>query len=368
MRKTFIVATTCLFVLVGFLAASGASAGECDGSGTNRTIVVDPTQQIRIGTMNYPETLPLLDKEVVLTFDDGPLHPYTGRILDILARECVHATFFIVGQMAKIHPELIRREYAEGHTIGTHTMNHPLRFRALTAERSQQEIDQGIAAVTDALGDPDKVAPFFRFPGFARTEAAEEYLASRHIMVWSADFPADDWKRIGVNGVVHRALSRIEAKGKGILLLHDIHERTVEALPIILKELKTRGYHFVHVVPASPNRDPPEMAVDTLAPSRPQPAVPETVAHDQKDAADADQAAASVLRGRASDSAPDRKVGTVKEQNLGRNQNNAPVTRTTRVDGETTTASRYVVLWVHWIYSALQNTFAELFTSVGRHT
>jgi peptidoglycan/xylan/chitin deacetylase (PgdA/CDA1 family) len=165
--------------------------------------------------MSYPETLPLLDKEVVLTFDDGPLHPYTDEVLNILAAECIHATFFIVGQMAKAHPELVRREYAEGHTIGTHTMNHPPRFRALSAERQRQEIDQGIAAAAAALESPDKVAPFFRFPGFERTDSTEDYLASQRIMVWAADFPADDWKRIGANGVVQRALKRIEAKGKG---------------------------------------------------------------------------------------------------------------------------------------------------------
>ena len=203
--------------------------------------------------MSYAETLPLLDKEVVLTFDDGPISPYTERVLDILASECVRATFFIVGRMAKVHPELIRRAAAEGHTIGTHTMNHPLRFKALDEQRARQEIDDGIEAVTAALGDPSKLAPFFRFPGFGRTEAAEEHLASRHLMVWGADFPADDWRRIGPGEVARRALSRLEAKGRGILLLHDIHERTVEALPIIFEQLKERGFRIVHVVPTSEN-------------------------------------------------------------------------------------------------------------------
>ena len=164
------------------------------------------------------------------------------------------ATFFIVGRMARLHPELVRRAYAEGHTIGTHTMNHPLRFRALVPPRAQQEIDEGIAAVTAALGDPRKVAPFFRFPGFARTQDAEDYLALRHLMVWGATSRPTTGAEFGANGVVTRALDRLEAKGKGILLLHDIHERTVEALPTILHELKRRGYHVVRVVPATPDR------------------------------------------------------------------------------------------------------------------
>jgi peptidoglycan/xylan/chitin deacetylase (PgdA/CDA1 family) len=223
--------------------------------GTGRTIFVDPQAHSRIGSMSYPETLPLRDKEVVLTFDDGPERPNTGDVLDVLASECVRATFFIVGRMAKIHPELVRRAVDEGHTVGTHTMNHPLHFRALPFDRARQEIEGGIEATSAALVDPSRLAPFFRFPGFGRTEAAEEYLASRGLMVWSADFPADDWRKIGPEEVARRAISRLEEHGKGVLLLHDIHKRTVEALPIIFEALKARGYHVVHVQPAA--RDSP---------------------------------------------------------------------------------------------------------------
>jgi hypothetical protein len=73
-------------------------------------------------------------------------------------------------------------------------------------------------------------------------------------MIWGADMPADDWRKISAKEVARRAISRIEAKGKGVLLLHDIHERTVEALPIILKELKERGFRIVQVVPSSADR------------------------------------------------------------------------------------------------------------------
>src|SRR4029079_8357024 len=124
-----------------------ASAGECPGNasalGTRRTIVGDTPEHMRIGTMDYAETLPLLDHEVVLTFDDGPIPPYTGKMLDILAAECVKATYFIVGTMAKQYPALVRRAYDEGHTIGTHSMTHPIRFRALSVERANAQIDDG---------------------------------------------------------------------------------------------------------------------------------------------------------------------------------------------------------------------------------
>src|SRR3954462_5384453 len=154
--------------LCGSLVA--AHAADCPGNpnalGTSRTIVVDPRDHIRIGTMDYAETLPLLDREVVLTFDDGPIPPYTGKVLDILAAQCVKATYFIVGTMAREYPALVRRAYDEGHTIGTHSMSHPMRFRALSAERGNAQIDDGIAATAAALGGADKLAPFFRFPGF----------------------------------------------------------------------------------------------------------------------------------------------------------------------------------------------------------
>jgi peptidoglycan/xylan/chitin deacetylase (PgdA/CDA1 family) len=264
--------------------------------GTSRTIVVDPNEHNRIGTMSYAETLPLFDKEVVLTFDDGPISPYTGRVLDLLAWECVRATFFVVGQMARVHPELVRRAADDGHTIGTHTMTHPLRFKALSQQRARQEIEDGILAVTTALGDPSKLAPFFRFPGFGHTDTAEEYLASHHLMVWGADFPADDWRRIGPAEVARRALSRLEAKGKGVLLLHDIHERTVDALPIIFEQLKERGFRVVHVVPSSQDLPPTETIAEAWHPkwmTKPVPSeVPGTVEMENDLASDAGAAAA----------------------------------------------------------------------------
>jgi peptidoglycan/xylan/chitin deacetylase (PgdA/CDA1 family) len=255
-----IMQTRWLSILVAplLLTISAAAAAECPGNphalGTSRTIVVDPHEHGRIGTMNYLETLPLAAKEVVLTFDDGPLPPYTDKILDILASECVHATYFIVGRMAKAYPDRVRREYREGHTIGTHSMNHPIPFRGQGLEKTKTEIEGGIAATAAALGDPSEVAPFFRFPGLGRTDPVEDYLGSRGLMIWSADFPADDWRRISADEIVRRALRRLEAKGKGVLLLHDIHPATVLALPTILAELKVRGYRIVHVVPATPDR------------------------------------------------------------------------------------------------------------------
>jgi peptidoglycan/xylan/chitin deacetylase (PgdA/CDA1 family) len=253
MRRVLVI--LCWIALIAATAPAGA--GECSSNalGTSRTLVVDPTEHPRLGTMQYLETLPLADHEVVLTFDDGPLPPYSTRILDILASECVKATYFLVGRMAQSFPGTVRRIYNEGHTIGTHSQNHPLIFDKMPIARVQQEVDEGIESVSAALGDPRALAPFFRIPGLARANDVEAYLASRSLITWSADFPADDWfRRITPQEITRRALNRIEAKGKGILLLHDIHPATALALPTLLRELKARGYHIVHVVPAGPDR------------------------------------------------------------------------------------------------------------------
>ena len=245
------------FAACAILAATPARAETCanpNALGTARTLVVDPAAHRLVGSMQYPETLPLNDHEVVLTFDDGPLPKHTRPILETLAAECVKATFFIVGRMATAYPEALREVYAAGHTIGTHTQNHPLGMNKMPTEKAEAEIAQGIASTSAALGNPDAVAPFVRIPGLRRSPVIESYLASKDLMAWSADFPADDWHHISSAKVVQTALSRLEAKGRGILLLHDIQQRTQDALPVILRELKARGYRIVHVVPSTPNR------------------------------------------------------------------------------------------------------------------
>jgi len=246
------------FILLLLSETTIGMASECPGNlnaiGTSRVIVVEPAEHPRVGTLQYQETLPLNDHEVVLSFDDGPLPPYTTRILDTLASNCVKATFFIVGGMANSNPGLVRRAFREGHTIGTHTENHPLNMASLSIEHAEREIGDGIASVTRALEGSAVPAPFFRIPGLARTEAIEKYLQAQGIMIWSADVIPDDWKQISPEQVIERSLEGLERKEKGILLLHDIHERTAEALPKLLGKLKSAGFRIVHIVPVSSDR------------------------------------------------------------------------------------------------------------------
>ncbi len=136
--------------------------------------------------------LPLADKEVVLTFDDGPIPPYSTQVLDALGAQCVKATFFLVGEMAHYHPAIVRRIFAEGHTIGTHSEDHPLRFgklsRGLTLNGRSTK-----ASLTSsvALGDDRQVAPFFRVPGLAQSDVIGDELAARHLVWFSPDTDAN---------------------------------------------------------------------------------------------------------------------------------------------------------------------------------
>ena len=251
------------------LSTTAATAARCPGNphalGTSRVLVVNTQDYARVGRMQYSQfpQLPLNDHEVILTFDDGPLPPYTESILKALAAECVKATFFSVGRQANQFPELLRRAFREGHTIGSHSQNHPLTFDQMPFESAKREIDDGIASVAAALGDARGVAPFFRIPGFLRVNSVEDYLASMSIAVWSADADADDWYKTATpESVVRKAMTRLSQRGRGILLLHDVQPVTALALPMLLQELKSNGYRVVHAVPHGkrPNLRMPQVA------------------------------------------------------------------------------------------------------------
>jgi len=180
-----------------------------------------------------------------------------------LASQCVKATYFLVGEMAHAFPAVVRRIYNEGHTIGTHSQDHPSAFQRLSLQQVELEVGEGIDSVDTAIGDAKAVAPFFRIPGLGRSKTADDFLASQSLVTWSADVVADDWFRhISAQTIVQRALQRLEAKGRGILLLHDIHPATAMALPTLLKELKAHGFHVVQVVPAG---DRPKSVPELMA-------------------------------------------------------------------------------------------------------
>ncbi|TCT02431.1 polysaccharide deacetylase family protein [Aquabacter spiritensis] len=285
MRSIFLAGA--LVALAGAAGAAETCPGNPNAIGTSREITIDPKQTPFLGNLQYKTTAPLQKGEVILTFDDGPLPPMTTRVLDTLAQNCVKATFFIVGRMASAYPTVLQRVAQDGHTIGTHSQNHPLIFPKLKQASGIQEIDQGFASTNAALAPIGAhTVPFFRFPGLGRTKAFEAYTQEHGIAVFSVDAVADDWLHLKPEEVMKRALDRLEARGSGILLLHDIQPSTVVMLPTFLKELKARGFKIVHMkygenpMVAAPAAPAAPVAVAPTPDSKPvaaaAPAAPET--------------------------------------------------------------------------------------------
>ncbi|HUI97712.1 MAG TPA: polysaccharide deacetylase family protein [Xanthobacteraceae bacterium] len=244
-----------ILLALGLLSAAAAAApcpGNPDALGTERVLAVSAATTPRVGRKQFPTTLPLAPKEVVLTFDDGPWPGTTNRVLDALKHECVHATFFLLGRNAAADPALARREVAEGHTVAHHTYAHPLlnRMRGAAAEA---EIDRGLLAVERAAyGDTAARprTPFFRFPGFAASPALLDRMAQRGFVVFGADLWASDWNRMSPGQELRLILQRLDAAGRGIVLFHDTKAQTAAMLPAFLRALHARGFHVVHVIPA----------------------------------------------------------------------------------------------------------------------
>lgn len=243
---------------LGCAQASAATKGAgCppDALGTARTIALGSKGGLTIGLKTYPQTLDLADHEVVLTFDDGPSPATTPAILNALARHCVKATFFHIGRNAQANQNLVKREVAEGHTLGHHSFSHPgVTLRGLSEADAKRDIDKGIEADEIAAygkaGQEPKV-PFFRFPGFADTPALDAWLAKRNFAVFGADLWASDWLPMTPRAELALVLERLEASKGGILLLHDTKRTTAAMLPELLVELKRRGFKIVHLIPGA---------------------------------------------------------------------------------------------------------------------
>ncbi|ABD88883.1 polysaccharide deacetylase family protein [Rhodopseudomonas palustris] len=242
-------------LLAGVTPAQAADCPRAGALGTSRVLSVDAVTTPRVGLKSFPETLPLQDKEVVLTFDDGPANT-TPQVLSALSHECVQATFFMVGIGVAALPKLVRRVAAEGHSIGTHTWSHK-NLKNLKPEEAAEEIDRGIAAVETALhGKASRVpsTPFFRFPWFDSTPALLDQLQSRGIVVFGADLWASDWNLMTPQQQLTLVTGRLEAARKGIILFHDPRAQTAAMLPDFLRYLRENHYRVVHVVAkAEPN-------------------------------------------------------------------------------------------------------------------
>src|SRR6516164_2917421 len=143
------IRSTAAALLMSLGCVAATHAADCPRKGvlgTSRVLAVDPAKFPRVGQKSFPQTLPLRDHEVVLTFDDGPWPPTTPKVLASLEKECVRATFFMIGKPALEHPTMVRRIAAAGHTIGHHTWTH-FALSHMQEKDAFAQIDDGIAAV-----------------------------------------------------------------------------------------------------------------------------------------------------------------------------------------------------------------------------
>jgi peptidoglycan/xylan/chitin deacetylase (PgdA/CDA1 family) len=218
--------------------------------GVSRLVEIDTTGGPGFGFQHFKQHDFLREKEVVLTFDDGPW-PTTNAVLKALADECVRATSFAIGQHATYYPEILRSVAAAGHSVGTHTWSHQ-DLSKKSPEEAKAEIEKAISAVQWALGDQAREASFFRFPALRHPPEMVTYLGERNIAIFSTDMDSFDFKLRKPEQVVKSIMAKLQKRGKGIALMHDLQPSTSQAVPQLLAELKAGGYKIVHMQSRAP--------------------------------------------------------------------------------------------------------------------
>ena len=265
-------------------AAKLAPCNNPDALGVGRVVEIDTTGGPGFGFEHFKQLDFLRDKEVVLTFDDGPWPENTPSVLKTLATECTTGIFFSIGKHATYYPEILKQVAAAGHTIGTHTWSHAtLTNKKLTEDQRKEEIEKGFSAVKWALGGVAP-APFFRFPALQHPPEMVTYLGTRNIAMFSCDLDSFDFKAKNAQAVIDVTMKKLDKLGKGIILMHDFHKHTAEALPALLRKLKEGGYKVVQMKAKAPVQTLPqydeEVLKDTKLPtvsSRPVSSVVQTI-------------------------------------------------------------------------------------------
>jgi peptidoglycan/xylan/chitin deacetylase (PgdA/CDA1 family) len=223
-----------------------AACANPDALGVARIVEIDTTGGPGFGFEHFKQLDFLADKEVVLTFDDGPWPGNTPAVLKALADECTKAVFFAVGKHATYHPEILRQVAAAGHTVGAHTWSHAnLNAKKITEQQARDEIEKGFSAVRLALGAAP--SPFFRFPELQHSPQAVAYLGTRNVAIFSCDLDSFDFRAKDGTQIVNTVMTKLGKQGKGIILMHDFQKHTAEALPTLLSRLKAGGYKVVQM-------------------------------------------------------------------------------------------------------------------------
>ena len=241
-----------------------AACANPDALGIARVVEIDTTGGPGFGFEHFKQLDFLRDKEVVLTFDDGPWPVNTPSVLKSLADQCTTGIFFSIGKHATYYPEILKQVLAAGHTIGSHTWSHAtLTDKKLTEQQRKDEIEKGVSAVKWALGGVSP-APFFRFPALQHPPEMVTYLGTRNIAMFSCDLDSFDFKARNPQQVIDVTMKKLDKLGKGIILMHDFHKHTAEALPELLSKLKAGGYKVVKKVAKAPVQSLPQYDEEIL--------------------------------------------------------------------------------------------------------
>src|SRR6202165_649518 len=227
-------------------AVAKAPCANPDALGIGRVVEIDTTGGPGFGFEHFKQLDFLRDKEVVLTFDDGPWPLNTTAVLKALADQCTTGVFFPIGKHSTYYPEILKEVAAAGHTIGSHTWSHAtLTSKKLTEDQRKEEIEKGFSAVKWALGASP--SPFFRFPALQHPPEMVTYLGTRDVAIFSCDLDSFDFKASKAQTVIDSVMKKVDKLGKGIILMHDFQKHTAEALPELLRRLKAGGYKVVQM-------------------------------------------------------------------------------------------------------------------------
>src|SRR6267378_2015431 len=227
-------------------AVQKSTCANPDALGVARVVVIDTTGGPGFGFEHFKQLDFLTDKEVVLTFDDGPWPGNTPAVLKALADECTKGVFFPIGKHATYHPEILKQVAAAGHTVGAHTWSHAnLNSKKMTEQQAKDEVEKGFSAVKLALGAAP--SPFFRFPQLQHGPAAMAYLGTRNVAILSCDLDSFDFRAKDATQIINSVMTKLDKAGKGIILMHDFQKHTAEALPTLLGRLKAGGYKVVQM-------------------------------------------------------------------------------------------------------------------------
>ncbi|MFN7163645.1 MAG: polysaccharide deacetylase family protein [Hyphomonas sp.] len=216
-------------------------AGPCgDGAlGTSRI------QTVSLDTGYVPDLL--APGEVILTFDDGPHPSRTRRVLDLLDRDCVQATFFLIGTEARDQPDRVREIVARGHTLGGHSWDHPYLSKVAVGE-AVENIRSGMQAIEAATGTP---VLMFRFPFIDTTPELSEAVWQAGYLDVTVTVDGADWLDQTPEESVGRVMAGLEARGRrGIILLHDPYRGSDRRTRLLLEALKAENYKVVALKPA----------------------------------------------------------------------------------------------------------------------